>query len=163
MADVKVIQLKLAANQRGAALVISLIVLLVVTLLGIGSLETAIFQERMASNAQNKNVAFQDTASLLEDILRDDGVLGGTAMVLHDAVDRGVGAPGAESAYAGATAPVTAEFAVTYMGENNPFVREGEETSLSSAIPQRRFELQLTTENANTQAGTSHTQGFVPY
>ena len=64
-------------KQRGAVLVISLVILLVVTLLGVGALETAVFQERMAANSQNKNVAFQDTASLLEDILRDPNVLGG--------------------------------------------------------------------------------------
>lgn len=148
-------------SERGAVLIISLVVLLVVTLLGVGALETAVFQERMAANSQNKNVAFQDTASLLEDVLRDDNILGGSATVLHDAVVRGVGEPSDASDY-DADDPVAAEYVVTYMGENSPFVREGQETSLSSPIPQRRFELRMTTENGNTQAGTSHVQGFVP-
>ncbi|MCR9190422.1 MAG: PilX N-terminal domain-containing pilus assembly protein [Alteromonadaceae bacterium] len=148
-------------KQRGAVLVISLVILLVVTLLGVGALETAVFQERMAANSQNKNVAFQDTASLLEDILRDPNVLGGTATVLNDAIVRGVGEPSNVTNYA-ADDPVSAEYSVTYMGESNPFVAPGQETSLSSPIPQRRFELRMTTENANTQAGTSHIQGFVP-
>ncbi len=149
-------------NQRGAVLVISLVMLLVVTLLGVGALETSVFQERMAANAQNKNVAFQDTASLLEEILRDENILGGTATILSDAVIRGIGEPSNAASY-DATAPVTAEYTVTYMGENGPFAREGEEVSLSSPIPQRRFELRITTENSVTQAGTSHIQGFVPY
>ncbi len=149
-------------NQRGAVLVISLVMLLVVTLLGVGALETAVFQERMAANAQNKNVAFQDTASLLEEILRDENILGGTATVLSDAVIRGIGEPSDEASY-DADAPVQANYVVTYMGENGPFAREGEEVSLSSPIPQRRFELRMTTVNTSTQAGTSHIQGFVPY
>lgn len=148
-------------RQRGAVLVVSLVVLLVVTLMGLGALETAVFQERMAANAQNKNVAFQDTASLLEDILRDENVLGGGVATLHNAIVRGVGEPGSPTNY-NAASPVSAEYVVTYMGEDSPFVGEGQETSLSSPIPRRRFELRLTTENANTQAGTSHIQGFVP-
>lgn len=148
-------------RQRGAVLVVSLVVLLVVTLMGLGALETAVFQERMAANAQNKNVAFQDTASLLEDILRDENVLGGGVATLHNAIVRGVGEPGNPTNY-NAVNPVSAEYVVTYMGEDSPFVGEGQETSLSSPIPRRRFELRLTAENANTQAGTSHIQGFVP-
>lgn len=163
MTDIILSDMKLPRRESGAVLVISLIVLLVVTLLGVGALETAVFQERMAANAQNKNLVFQDTASLLEDILRDDAILGGSASILHDAVVRGVGEPSDASTYAGATTPVAAEYIVTYMGENNPFVREGEETSLSSGIPRRRFELRLSAENANTQAGTTHIQGVVPY
>jgi type IV pilus assembly protein PilX len=155
--------IKLPRRERGAVLIISLIVLLVVTLLGVGALETAVFQERMAANAQNKNLVFQDTASFLEDILRDDAILGGNATVLHDAVVRGVGEPSDAVSYAGAAAPLSSEYVVTYMGENSPFVREGEETSLSSGIPKRRFEMRLSAENANTQAGTIHIQGIVPY
>jgi hypothetical protein len=135
--------------------------LLVVTILGVGALETAVFQERMAANSQNKNVAFQDTAGLLEDILRDTNVFGGTATVLNDAIVRGVGEPSNATGYA-ADDPLSAEHIVTYMGESGPFVSPGQETSLSAPIPQRRFEVRMTTENANTQAGTSHIQGFIP-
>ena len=151
-----------ANRQSGAVLVISLIVLLIVTVLGVGSMETAVFQERMAANAQNKNVAFQETANLLEDVLRDENVLGRSSTVLHDAVDRGVGEPSAATNYT-APAYLSAEYTLTYLGENSPFVKEGEEISLTSEIPQRRFEIEITTENANTQAGTSHIQGFIPY
>src|SRR5690606_4272166 len=110
-------------RQRGADLVVSLVVLLVVTLMGLGALETAVFQERMAANAQNKNVAFQDTASLLEDILRDENVLGGGVATLHNAIVRGVGEPGNPTNY-NAVSPVAAEYVVTYMGEDSPFVGE---------------------------------------
>lgn len=154
-------QVTVSQNERGAVLVISLVILLVVTLMGVGALETAVFQERMAANSQNKNVAFQDTASLLEEILRDPNVLGGAATELNAAIVRGIGEPSNASNYA-ADDPVSAEYTITYMGESNPFVKPGQETSLSSPIPQRRFEIRMSTENVNTQAGTSHIQGFVP-
>ncbi|NWN92632.1 hypothetical protein HLV39_14135 [Marinobacter adhaerens] len=154
---------KLPHKEQGAVLVVSLIVLLVVTLLGVGGLETAVFQERMAANAQNKNQSFQDTASLLEDILRDEAIVHKKATVLHDAVVRGVGEPSSAVSYDGVTDPVSAKYVVTYMGENSPFVREGEETSIPSDLPRQRFELELATENARTEAGTKHIQGFTPY
>lgn len=150
-------------KEQGAVLVVSLIVLLVVTLLGIGGLETAVFQERMAANAQNKNQSFQDTASLLEDILRDEAIVHKSTTVLHDAMVRGVGEPGSAVSYDGATDPVSAEYVVTYMGESGLFAREGKEVSSKVDIPQRRFELRMSTERESTQSGATHIQGFVPY
>ncbi|MDO3723282.1 PilX N-terminal domain-containing pilus assembly protein [Marinobacter sp. chi1] len=45
--------------QDGAALITSLIVLLVLTLIGVAGMNSSIMQERMAVNAQNSNRAFQ--------------------------------------------------------------------------------------------------------
>lgn len=148
-------------KQAGAVLVISLVMLLVITLLGVGALESSLLQQKMAVNAQNKNRAFQDTASILENILRDEAILGGSATVLHDAIVRGEGVPGNSVNYI-SSGPVSADYVVTYMGESNPFVREGQEMSFSSPIPQRRFELSLMTENSETQVRATHIQGFVP-
>lgn len=156
-------KVKLPQHEKGAVLVISLVVLLVVTLLGVGAMETAIFQERMAANAQNKNLAFQETAGLLEDSLRDDAILGGSATVLHDALVRGIGEPSSPASYSDSSDPMSAEYVVTYMGKSGLFVKEGQEVSSSTDIPQRRFELRMSAEHANTQAGASHIQGFVPY
>src|SRR5690554_7895334 len=108
-------------RQRGAVLVVSLVVLLVVTLMGLGALETAVFQERMATNAQNKNLSFQDTASLLEDILEDEDILGGTATVMSDALDRKIGVPSSATNYTDAVDPVSAEYTVTYVGDAGLF------------------------------------------
>lgn len=54
---------KMPAAQRGAALIISLIVLLVLTLIGVAGMNTSVMQERMAVNAQNSNRAFQAAES----------------------------------------------------------------------------------------------------
>ncbi|SNC76534.1 type IV pilus assembly protein PilX [Marinobacter sp. es.048] len=54
-----------AARQRGAALIVSLIVLLVLTLIGVAGMNTSVMQERMAVNSQNSNRAFQAAESTL--------------------------------------------------------------------------------------------------
>lgn len=47
------------ARQRGAALIISLIFLLLMTLIGVTSMQSTTMQERMAGNTRERNLAFQ--------------------------------------------------------------------------------------------------------
>ncbi len=49
---------KVVTGQRGAALIISLVVLLVITVIGLASMNNSILQERMSANAQNARQAF---------------------------------------------------------------------------------------------------------
>ncbi len=51
------------SRQRGAALVIALILLLVMTLLGVAALRTTTLEERMAANSQEHNRAFHAAES----------------------------------------------------------------------------------------------------
>ena len=51
--------------QNGSALVISLILLVVMTLLGVQAMRTNLTQERMASNVQDRNFAFQGAEAAL--------------------------------------------------------------------------------------------------
>lgn len=66
-----------AATQRGAVLVISLILLLLLTILAITASSTASLQERMAGNAQEANIAFQAAESGLKN-MTDIVARGGT-------------------------------------------------------------------------------------
>ncbi len=50
---------RLASGQRGATLVLALILLLVLTLLGLASMQNTQLQERMAGNFADRNNAFQ--------------------------------------------------------------------------------------------------------
>ena len=54
-------------RQRGIALVIALVFLLLLTMIGITAMQTGTLQERMAGNVRDRNVAFQ----LAEEALRD--------------------------------------------------------------------------------------------
>lgn len=54
-------------RERGAALVVALVFLLVMTVLGVTSMRTTTLQERMAGNLQDKNLAFQAAEAALRE------------------------------------------------------------------------------------------------
>lgn len=58
---------QLPLRQKGAALVISLMFLLVLTIIGIASVSTTSLQERMANNTREQNLAFMAAEAALRD------------------------------------------------------------------------------------------------
>lgn len=50
---------KISSRQNGAVLIVTLIMLLLMTLLAIGSMRGTVLQERMAGNLRDENLAFQ--------------------------------------------------------------------------------------------------------
>ncbi len=52
-----------AAHQRGAVLVVSLIILLIVTMIAVSSMQGTVLQEKMAGNSLDRNLAFQTAES----------------------------------------------------------------------------------------------------
>ncbi|NOX76096.1 MAG: pilus assembly protein PilX [Gammaproteobacteria bacterium] len=61
------IALHTADQQRGSVLLISLIVLLVMTLLGLSSMRTTVLEEKMAGNMRDSELAFQSAEAALRD------------------------------------------------------------------------------------------------
>lgn len=64
--------------EAGSALIISLVFLLILTMIGIASIQDSTLQERMAGNERDRNLAFQAAEAALrvgEDHLRQAGVL----------------------------------------------------------------------------------------
>jgi Tfp pilus assembly protein PilX len=61
--------LKAKSSQRGAVLVISLLVLMVLTLLGISTLDSSIMEEKMAANTQTASATFQKAESSIREAL----------------------------------------------------------------------------------------------
>jgi type IV pilus assembly protein PilX len=55
------------SNQRGAALIVALVMLLVMTVLGISAARTTNLQERMAGNLRDSNLAFQSAERALRE------------------------------------------------------------------------------------------------
>lgn len=53
--------------QKGATLIVALVMLLVLTLLAVAAMESSVVEERMAGNALDRNVAFQAAESALRD------------------------------------------------------------------------------------------------
>lgn len=61
---------KATHHQRGAALVIGLIVLLMLTLLGVSNMNMTSLELKITSNTQNRNHAFQGAASTIEQVIQ---------------------------------------------------------------------------------------------
>lgn len=58
-------------RQKGSALIIGLIIVLMMTLLGITTLRTTALQERMAGNERDLNVAFQSAEAGLREVIQN--------------------------------------------------------------------------------------------
>jgi type IV pilus assembly protein PilX len=58
------------SKQSGAVLMLSLILIIVLTLIGITAMKTSTFEERMAFNLQDSNLAFQAAESALREAER---------------------------------------------------------------------------------------------
>lgn len=54
-------------HQRGAVLAVSLILLLVMTLIAVGSMQGTVLEEKMAGNALDRNLAFQSAESAVRE------------------------------------------------------------------------------------------------
>lgn len=54
-------------RQSGAVLVVSLIILLVVTMIAVGSMRSSTLEEKMAGAARDRNLAFQSTESAIRE------------------------------------------------------------------------------------------------
>ncbi|MGC9184246.1 MAG: pilus assembly PilX family protein [Thiomonas sp.] len=52
-------------TQRGVALIVSLILLLIVTVIGLAAIRSTTLQEKMASNLQDRQIALQNTEAAL--------------------------------------------------------------------------------------------------
>ncbi|WP_322002500.1 PilX N-terminal domain-containing pilus assembly protein [Marinobacter alexandrii] len=105
----------LARRQQGAVLIVSLIILLVLTLIGLAGMNTSVLQERMAVNAQNSNRAFQAAESsvraLADELYADDLTLLRESM--KDANDKS----SVKTFTADAANGITATYQAEYLGE----------------------------------------------
>lgn len=70
-------------HQRGAVLLVCLMLLLGMTLISIASMNTSTMQERMAANEQNSNKAFQAAESAVRGQINT--ILGGDQTLLEEA------------------------------------------------------------------------------
>lgn len=55
----------MSVNQRGATLIVVLVMLLLISILAVGGMQGSILQERMASNAQDQAISFQASETAL--------------------------------------------------------------------------------------------------
>lgn len=74
----KIVSMKRFTQQRGTALAVGLLILLVMTMIGVTGMQTTSMEEKMAGNMRDRNLAFQVAESALrsgENYLSATGVL----------------------------------------------------------------------------------------
>lgn len=54
-------------TQQGAVLVVSLLILLILTIIGVNSMQSSTLEEKMASNSRDRNVGFQSAEAAMRD------------------------------------------------------------------------------------------------
>lgn len=57
----------LKSHQHGAVFVVSLVILLIITMLAVGGMQTSLLEEKMAGNVSDRNLAFQSAESALRE------------------------------------------------------------------------------------------------
>ena len=94
--------IKRSHKQNGAALIMALVLLVILTMLGLSTMSTSNMEERMASNSQEINRAFQAASTGLQLVLADDNAFStnntvasdGTADDPYDVTDNTIGGTG---------------------------------------------------------------------
>ena len=83
-----------ASRQRGAALVVGMVILALVTLLGMSSLGTSVLERRMADNARDRVRAFEAAETALRACeARVPGLRHATVIPVQSAADLGIDLP----------------------------------------------------------------------
>lgn len=107
-------------TQQGAALLISLIVLLVISVIGIAGMNSSILQERMSANAQNARQAFFAAEAASQDLykrLETMNALSTEWKRALEAQDRGVMTQMPHQAYTGLALSGQINTEIRYLGE----------------------------------------------
>lgn len=152
---------KVAHAQRGAVLIISLIVLLVITLLGVAGMNSSLVQERMAANAQNTNRTFQAAESsvgVLTDVL-----MGGDLDLLQESMTA-ADETSAAVTYSIGDSDLSSTYQARYLGEiiisSGSSMDASESTTLLKGY---RFELSGTSQISGTGASSTVYKGIEYY
>lgn len=110
-------------RERGIALVVALIFLLVLTILGVSVMNTSALEGRMAGNTQETNRAFQGAESAVENIFADGSIFNTLINVGDKSPTKTVNYPG-----------TTVKLDVTYSAKRNTPPRSRDRANINSAV-----------------------------
>ena len=149
-------------RQKGAVLIVSLVVLLVVTLLGVAGMNSSLMQEKMAANAQNSNRTFQAAESSASALTEQ--LVSGDLSIMEEAMEA------ADSYSTEATFSIddpngiSASYQARYLGEiiiNSGSSMDANESS--TLLKGYRFELRGKASIPATGAGSTIFKGIEYY
>jgi type IV pilus assembly protein PilX len=150
------------SRERGATLIVSLIVLLVLTLIGVAGMNTSVMQERMAANSQNSNRVFQGAESTLRALL--DDIQANDLDLLRQSMQRASGESDLVAVTIDQGNGVTGSFQARFLGE--VIITSGSSMNAdesSSQLKGFRYELEGEAEMANTGAEAKIFKGIEYY
>lgn len=139
-------------KQRGAIMIIALVLLFVVTLIAMSGLKTASVQERMALNAQSSNTAFQTSESAVNSVLWR--IRNNDKELLEEVRLSGASSP---EAYSTSNPDVVASVQVRFIGEIDG---DGDSLGKSASLGRSIFEIEGVAENGSTGAKATAIQGI---
>lgn len=150
------------SRERGATLIVSLIVLLVLTLIGVAGMNTSVMQERMAVNSQNSNRVFQAAESTLRSLL--DDVQANDLDLLRQSMQRTSGESDLVNVTIDLDNGVTGSYQARFLGE--VIITSGSSMDADESSNQLkgfRYELEGEAEMANTGAAARVFKGIEYY
>ncbi len=138
---------QLPQKQSGSVLIISLILMLVLTIIGVTAMSSATMEEKMAANTMNYNITFHASESAVENALDDTNVLVQaitTSAPVDVPIDMG-------------DSSITSNAKITYLGSGIALgFSIGQNASAFSSY---RFDATGTASRANVGASVSTSQG----
>lgn len=149
-------------RERGAALIVSLIILLVLTLIGVAGMNTSVMQERMAVNSQNSNRAFQAAESTVGALTNQ--LYANNLDLLRESMQSASEESSKVSQTLDSDNGVTGSYQVRYLGEI--IITSGSSMNAdesSSDLKGYRYELIGESEMANTGAAARVFKGIEYY
>jgi len=138
------------SRQHGAVLVVSLLILLVLTIIGVAGLNTSVMEERMAANSQKLTETFQTAESAIKTTYFDHVANPATLVSLSQSTT----ASDRQFAYTlGGHAATSAE--ATFVAEVMPI-----NTSITEDMAAYGIEVSGTGSIGNTNIASTTTQGY---
>ncbi len=161
--------LSIHKRQDGAVLIFSIILLLVMTLLGLSSLNTSTLQERVAANSQDYSRTFQasESATAIEVTTLIAG--NGTNNRLGIALNLN-GQPTPAQTFAGMDPNVTTQTTVQSIGQVSPLLSGNSITPDGTSVPLNHYVMRTTSYIGNdpgfngtddNRVTTTISQGFI--
>lgn len=145
------VNLNTPRNDRGSALIICLVMLLVLTLISLSGINTSIMHEKMASNAQSKSKTFHAADSAVGLLTRN--VVGGDLTLLEQALQREDLSD--EEVFDISDSQVTSSYQAKYLGEVALTTGTSMDADQSSTLLKGfRFELRGTSQSTATGSFT---------
>lgn len=162
-------------NQRGAALVTGLLIMMVMTLIGLAAMQSSIIQTNLATNAQLNTISYQTAEAVLTDaasfnylsksLKEANGINlpAGTEIVT---LDSALETSAAKSGKTGGQVRVATTGQVTFCGTLPPALATGlsldaDQSASNNTYTRYVFDLTATTKienNGNVQAVAQHSQ-----